>query len=222
MTQFTASVAADSGPLTRLPLPLRIALLVIASTGLLFCAGVIVGVTMASLEQGLLKPRGAWVLLGAVSAVGLFGWACWILSAHWRRPGRSPYERRHSKMMLVLFASGLPLGLLLGVASDGRPDEFLFGNGPMDPLIAGLAAAMLVVVLAGALILYHRAIDDHEQQAYLWANSLAFYFLAIALPAAWLLARGGLIPPIGIGTAMLILLAAFVINLAVWAWLKFR
>jgi hypothetical protein len=203
-------------------LPVRNGLLIGAALALLFCVGVTVGITVSALEDGVLKPRGVVALGIAVLAAALFGWACWSLSAHWRRPGRSDYERRYSNMMWILFASGLPVGLLIGIAGDGQPQDSLFSNGPLDPTVAGLAAMASVVVLAGTLVLYHRTIDDHEQQAYLWANSLAFYFLALALPAAWLLARGGLIPPIGIGSAMLILLAAFVINFSVWAWLKFR
>jgi hypothetical protein len=205
-----------------LPFALRVTLLVFASIGLLFCIGFVLGLISATVEQGAIKPRGAAVLGAALAGIGLLGWACWSLSAYWRHPERSAYERRYSRMMLFLFATGLPVGLLLGMAGDGLPHDSLFSNGPLDPRLAGAAALALVLLLASALVTYHRAIDDHEQQAYLWANSLSFYFLAIALPVAWLLARGGLIAPIGIGSAMLILLAAFVINFAVWAWLKYR
>jgi hypothetical protein len=220
MTELAAN--ASSGTSTRLSLPVRIALLVVASIALLFSVGVVIGIAAASVEDGGLKARGAALLAGALLGAGLLGWACWTLSAHWRRPGRSAYERRYSKMMVLLFASGLPIGLLIGIAGDGQPGDALFSNGPLDPRLAAFAAAGLVVTLAATLVIYHRSIDDHEQQAYLWANSLAFYFLALILPAAWLLARGGLIGPVGIGSVMLILLAAFVINFTVWAWLKFR
>jgi hypothetical protein len=207
---------------TGLALPLRIALLVVASLVLLFCVGLVIGIATKLAETGLLKPRGAALLGGAVVGAGLAGWACWSLSSHWRQPNRSAYERRYARMLLLLFATGLPVGLLIGMAGEGRPEDSLFSNGPLDPTLAGLAAASLVLLLGSGIILYHRAIDDHEQQAYLWANSLAFYFLAIALPVAWLLSRGGLIGPIGIGSAMLILVGALVINLTTWAWLKFR
>lgn len=213
---------ASSAPLTRLSMPVRIALLILAIIGLMFSIGVVIGIALAFAERGELQPRGAALLSAAVLGGALLGWACWRLAAHWRRPGRSAYERRYSKMMLLLFSAGLPIGLLIGIAGDGEPGNSLFSNGPLDPTLAAIAAFAMVITLAGTLVVYHRSIDDHEQQAYLWANSLAFYFLALAMPAAWLLARGGLIGPIGIGTAMLILLAAFCINFTVWAWLKFR
>jgi hypothetical protein len=220
MTELAAD--ASSGTSSRLSLPVRIALLAISAMVFLLSVGVIFGVALAALKHGSLKSSDAMLVAGALLGAALFGWACWTLSAHWRRPGQSAYEKRYSKMMVLLFASGLPIGLLIGMADDGQPGDALFSNGPLDPRLAGFAALGLVVTLAGTLVVYHRSIDDHEQQAYLWANSLAFYFLALVLPAAWLLARGGQIDPIGIGSVMLILLAAFAINFAVWAWLKFR
>lgn len=217
-----AAANHGAGRLSRLSPALRIVLLVAASIALLFSVGMIVGIAVASFEQGLVKPRTGLLLAAAALAVALFGWACWSLSAHWRGPGRSAYEKRYNKMMLLLFSAGLPIGLLIGLAGHGQADKSIFSSGPLDPMLAGIAALGTVVILAATLVIYHRSIDDHEQQAYLWANSFAFYFLALTFPAAWLLGRGGLIAPLGFGSAMLILLAAFVVNFAVWAWLKFR
>ena len=210
------------GWVDRLTLPVRILFLVISIFALVFAVGVVIGIGAAILEHGTLKPLSVAAAAAAIAVAALFGWFCWRLSAFWRRPERSAYERRYSRMMVALVGAGLPVGVLLGVAGNDKPHETLFSNMPLDPLFAGIAAATLVLVLGGSLVLYHRSIDDHEQQAYLWANSLAFYFLTLALPAAWLLARGGLIAPIGIGAAMILLLAAFCINFTVWAWLKYR
>lgn len=220
MTDLASSMSPSSPE--GLSLPVRIALLAVSGIALIFSVGVVIGMGIALFERGSLKPLSALAIVMAIAVAAALGWLCWRLAAYWRRPGQSAYERRYARTMLLLVCAGLPVGLLLGVAGDGKPHEALWSNAPLDPLLAGLAALTLVIVLAGALIVYHRSIDDHEQQAYLWANSLAFYFLALALPAAWLLARGGLIGPIGIGTAMLLLLAAFVINFTVWAWLKYR
>jgi hypothetical protein len=208
-----------SGWADRLPLPARLALLVIVSLLCVFSIGVIAGAAKAVLEHGVLKPRSFGVLALALGGVALTGWASWKLSAHWRRPEQSRYERRYVRAMLVLALIGLPLGMMLRFFAS--PNDLL-SNAPLAPSVAVLASALLVLLLGLSLVIYHRAIDDFEQQAYLWANSLAFYFIMLALPAAWLLARGGLIPPVGIGSALLILAAALVINASVWAWLKFR
>lgn len=204
------------------PTPVGFALLALSAIALLLSAGMVAGIAVNIVEDRRLPPLGAALLGGSLAGLLLFGWAVWRQSAYWRRPGQSAYERRYTRMMLVLLGSGLPVGLLLGFAGNSRPDETLFSNAPLSPLLAALAAGTLVVVLAGTLVFYHRTIDDHEERAYLWANSLAFYFLALALPAAWLLSRGGLIAPVGIGGAMLLLLAALGINAAAWAWLKYR
>ena len=221
MTDLAASRSVDPAS-SRLSLPVRITLLILCAAALLFSVGVAIGILVASFEDGALDSRGGAFLAGALIVALLFGWAVWQLTAYWRRPGRSAYEQRYSKMIFLLFAAGIVLGVLIGIAGGGRTGDTLFSNGPLDPTLAAVAALAVVVTLAGTLVFYHRSIDDHEQQAYLWANSLAFYFLALALPAAWLLARGGLIAPIGIGTVMLILLVAFVINFVTWAWLKYR
>lgn len=221
MTDFAAAADKD-GRNSRLSGPIRITLLAVAGIALVVSVGVIMGVVAALFEQEAAKPIDLLVLAGAAGIAALLGWVCWRLTAYWRQAERSAYERRYTRTMLVLVCAGLPIGLLLGMAGNDQPHDALWSNAPLDPTLAGIAAAGLVIILAGTLVIYHRSIDDHEQKAYLWANSLAFYFLALALPAAWLLARGGLIGPIGIGTAMLLLLAAFVVNFTVWAWLKYR
>lgn len=202
----------------------RLAALLASALVTIFALGGIAGFTKALLEDGSwpspagLLAYGAFYLTAAV-----FGLLAWRLSAPWRGPGLSSYQRRYTRMWLTLLALGFPAGLLLGIANE--PVEgirSLAGLGPIDPLLAIVTAIAITVLLGASLVIYHRTIDDHEQQAYLWANSLAFYFLAIAFPVAWLLTRGGVIPPFGAGGSMLILLVALLINTASWAWLKFR
>lgn len=220
MTSNMPSLAAP-GWFERLPSFARLLLIGVTVLLTVFSLGVVIGVVAKATELGELRPRGALALViaGLVGVAG--GWLSWRLSAHWRRPGRSGYEKRYTRMWLTIVALGFPLGLLLGV-TNGPGVASLAGTGPIAPGLAIATAAALVLSLGASLILYHRAIDDHEQQAYLWANSLAFYFLVIAIPAAWLLSRGGVIAPLGGGSVMLILLGSMLINLVGWAVLKFR
>lgn len=53
-------------------------------------------------------------------------------------------------------------------------------------------------------------------------SQLAYYFLAAAIPIYWLLFRGGLVPALTAGGAMILLLASLAVQAAVWAWFKFR
>lgn len=202
----------------------RIIALIITLALTVLAFGGIVGFTKAWIDRGTMpSPRGLLTYATFYVAAMLFGWLSWRLLVHLRQPGGSRYERRYTRMWVTLLALGFVAGILLGMANGSSGEvSSLLANGPVDPLLAVATAATLSLVLIFSLVLYHRTIDDHEQQAYLWANSISFYFVLIATPVAWLLARGGIIPPIGIGTAMLILLAATVINFIVWMRLKYR
>ena len=93
---------------------------------------------------------------------------------------------------------------------------------PVRLAIAVLLAILVTGTFAASVWLYHRAIDDHEERAYLWGSQVAYYFLILALPAWWLLERGGIVPAITTGVAFLAILVSFLVQGAVWAWLKFR
>jgi hypothetical protein len=204
----------------------RLAGLVASGVLALFALSAIFGFLVAHAEAGggSLKPAGfGFLAIASVLAV-LLGGAAWRLSAPWRGPGRSAYDRRYTRTWVILLALGLPVGIMLGILTDAGSDSpgDLFGTGPIEPMAAVIATAILLVVLVVTAILYHRAIDDHEEQAYLWSTTGAFYALAAMLPTAWLLERGGLVGPLGLGTAMLLLLAATLIQCLIWFWLKFR
>ena len=92
----------------------------------------------------------------------------------------------------------------------------------MSPAIAIFLAVLITVVVIVAIALYHRAVDDHEERAYLWGSQFAYYFLILAFPAWWLLERGGIVAPLGTGVAFIAILISFLVQGAVWAWLKFR
>lgn len=213
-------ISPRDGWAERLSPGVRLALLALAVMACVFAIGMVAGYSRALFQHGGdLAPRAIGVLALAILGTGLFGWLSWRLGAHWRQPERGAYERRYARMMLLLLLLGLPLGMLMRLVAS---PSALFTNAPLAPAVSALAALLLVVTLGATLILYHRTIDDFEQRAYLWANSLSFYFLALALPSAWLLARGGWIDPVGIGSALVILLASVGINALVWFWLKFR
>jgi hypothetical protein len=217
------AVMAAPGWFARMPTALRLVLISLASLAFVFAVGVTAGVAFRVIEMGTIRPRAAIALLVALPVLGAAGWMVWRMSAHWRRPGRSAYEQRYTRMLLTLAVLGFPLGLLLGIANGNRGGlASLLGTGAISPGLAAATAAALVVTMTASIVIYHRAIDEVERQAYLWANSLSYYFLVIALPVLWLLVRGGLIAPVGIGAAMLVLLVAILINTAVWLWLKYR
>jgi hypothetical protein len=116
------------------------------------------------------------------------------------------------------------VGLFLAAISDqdGASAGDLFSAGPIEGWLAVVAVLVLLLVFIVTMFLYHRTIDAHEEHAYLWASTGGFYFLAAALPTAWLLERGGLVGLFGLGAAMILLLASCMVQTLLWAWLKFR
>jgi hypothetical protein len=206
----------------------RIALLALAGL-LAFClAGFFIGFGAAAIDHGHLprKPLAWGILAGAVGlAYGLYRLIRWLTTPS-LGAGMTPYNLRYSKMMGIIMLLSAPLGAALAVmalrgdATDMTRRIFVDGALPAAGAIA--LAALLLVALSIAVILYHRAIDDHEERAYLWGSQIAYYFLAAFIPIYWLLFRGGLVPALTAGGAMLLLLTSFLVQAAVWAWFKFR
>lgn len=215
-------VMAAPGWFVRMPSAARVILIGLASLAFVFAVGIMVGVAVRTIETSEIRPRASIAFLVALAILGASGLAVWRMTAFWRRPGRSAYEQRYTRMLLTLIGLGFPIGLLLGTANGRGGVASLLGNGPIAPGLAITIAAVLAVTLTISFVIYHRTIDELERQAYLWANSLSYYFLVIALPVLWLLVRGSLIAPVGVGAAMLVLLVAILINTAAWLWLKYR
>ena len=196
--------------------------------GIVFTLGAVVGFSVAALEHGMVphKPL-AYVAFAAILAVGaLLVWALRTVVRPWQTPEVSAFDRRYFRMWMIIGALGVPVGIGLALGTDLsdplRAGDAIISNSPIDPALAIVLAVVGTLALAASAVLYHRTIDDHEERAYLWGSTIAFYFIAIAFPLAWLLARGGLLDPLGIGQAIIIVLVSFVIQAAVWLWFKFR
>lgn len=194
---------------------------------LIFVGGAIAGFTAALLERdGPVRPL-AWVALAAfIASFAMLGTLLWQLVRSWKKSGMSAYDRRYFRMWAIVLALGAPIGVGFAMMEDfADPASWgdqVISNGPIAPGLAIGFAAFAIILFAVATVLYHRTIDDHEERAYLWASTLSFYFIAAALPVAWLLARGGLIEPIGAATAFIILFLSILIQTLAWMWFKFR
>ena len=137
---------------------------------------------------------------------------------------RRPMSPRRKRYWIALGMAGL-LGGVLGAWMQMSQDDpstiglALISNAPVTPIFAIGGSIAWIVGMIASLLIYHRAVDDHEERAYLWAGTAAWYTLTLAAPTWWLLARAGLAPP---ADAMLLFLGALVVNALVWLWLKYR
>jgi hypothetical protein len=197
--------------------------LLLAALGL-FLIGMAVGVVMAMIEKGEMPSR-LWVAALPFVTVPLgiaAAYVAWRLVAPPK--SASGYEKRYWRTMLIMIGISVPVGILLAMTADRAALRSFnpFASTPIAPSIAILLALLITGAFLVALVLYHRAIDDHEERAYLWGSQIAYYFLILAFPAWWLLERGGIVQPITTASAFIAILISFVVQAAVWAWLKFR
>lgn len=217
MTRLIESLAAR-------PALQRIGIAMLLSLVGLFLIGLTLGVVAAMISQGHL-PRRLWVVAIPFVAAPL-GFAALRVAWGLAVPPKtaSAYEKRYWKMWMLVTALGMPVGAALAISTHQKGLSTLnpFASTPISEPIALLLATLVSVFFIVVLVLYHRAIDDHEERAYLWGSQLAYYFLIVAFPAWWLLERGGIVDPITTGGAFAAILVSFVVQGGVWAWLKYR
>lgn len=210
----------------RLTPAMRVGVTLLLSLALLLLAAVILGLTMGAVAHVGVRhmPPFYLVLAVMVGIVIVIARALRTVIRSWRSPDVSPFDRRYYRMWGVVGALGFASGVGFWVFSD-KPHQSgmsLFSNSPIEPGFAIAFAVVGAILLVASTAIYLRTIDDHEERAYLWGSTIAFHFLAIAFPVAWLLSRGGLLAPLDIAQAMIIVLISFAMQAAVWLWFKFR
>jgi hypothetical protein len=205
----------------------RFTLIVVAAILGLFAIGMVAGFSYAIYEDGRMpaKPM-AYLIFAAILGFGAaVGWLLATLIRSLRAQEMSGFDRRYWKMWGVVMLLSMPVGIglaLFGLSGEAGDLSLVLSNSPIAPLTAAVTAAVVTVLLTLAAIHYHRTIDDHEERAYLWGSTIAYYFLILAFPLHWLLARGGIVPALTIGIAMLLVLVSCILQAIVWALFKFR
>ena len=184
-----------------------------------FMTGAVSGYFDKMAEYGEASRTSGFAAQLVVIAIGLV-----VLGAYLSRFGRfwASWSRRKQ-----LYAVSLSIAALLGFVTtlalrfgvgDG-PSSDLFGNGQFDPQVAILVSALWIGGMALSLFIYHRNVDDHEKQAYLWGGLAGFYAVIFPAPVWWLLARAQMVPAVD---GMILFLFAVVANAIVYMWLKYR
>jgi hypothetical protein len=134
--------------------------------------------------------------------------------------GLSPRQRRYWLALGLAAVIGGVIGAWMTLDQpQGHGALAMVSNGPLSAGFAIGASFCWTVGLAVSMILYHRAIDDHEQRAWLWASTAGWYAIIFPAPVWWVLHRAELAPPADV---MLLFLLSMVVNAIVYLWLKFR
>lgn len=220
-------VQVNAGWADRLGSTARVLLIIAAALLTIMMLGMVAGYGVAIYEDGKLptKPLAYIVFAAIVGVTALAGWLLATLIRSLRPQTMSRFDRRYWKMWAAIVALGIPLGIILAIVGLGDQREgvsIVISNAPIGPLAAIAASTLLVVLCALSAIYYHRTVDDHEERAYLWGSTIAYYFLVLAFPLHWLLARASLVPQITIGVALLIVLISCILQAIVWGLFKFR
>lgn len=140
-------------------------------------------------------------------------------AAKTKRP-LSPRRKRYRLALgLAAVVGGIVGGWQVADQPVGRSGAELAFNGSLSPTFAIGASLLWTVGLAIAMLIYHRAVDDHEERAWLWASTAGWYAVIFPAPVWWVLHRASLAPPVD---AMALFILSMVANGIVWLWLKFR
>lgn len=112
----------------------------------------------------------------------------------------------------------LALSVLLAHRGDARIGDAMI-NGPLPAWLAIAVALVWGVALPIISWRWERVVDEHEREAYRDGAVAGFYTLSVGGPVWWLLARGGLLPPVD---AVVLYGAVLVATAVVWLWRKHR
>jgi hypothetical protein len=197
--------------------PIGIVWPVIIIIGTMFLMGIVAGYLDGMAEKGRDVPSST-IGAGFVLLLGIAAMALYV-----RRAGKfwQDWSRRKRLYWTSLGAAGLLGAISAVLLQNGGVDVgvALFTSSALSPSTAIILSLLWGVGLAVIMVVYHRAIDDHEERAWLWAGLAGWYAFILPAPAWWILHRAGLAPP---ADAMLLFVLSMVVNAAVYLWLKFR
>ncbi|MBA4747855.1 MAG: hypothetical protein H2056_03980 [Sphingopyxis sp.] len=150
--------------------------------GTAFFTGLVSGIVDGMREDGEIAVSGTLVQL-AVTGVGIA-----ILAAYLSRFGRfwTRWSRRKQLYIVSLSLSALMgfvsvIALRIGVGDGSVSDQF--GDRTFDARVAVMLSALWIFGMGLSIFIYHRNIDDHEKQAYLWGGLAGFYAIVFPTPA---------------------------------------
>lgn len=169
-------------------------------------------------ETNQSTESGLWlqllVLLGGLAVLGFYLSRFGKFWQNWSRR-----KQLYWASLILAAALGLFSSMALQLETVAGSDQGLFESGAIGPGVAIALSAIWIGGMGLSILLYHRSVDDHEKQAYLWGGLAGFYAIVFPAPTWWLLARAELTPPVH---GMALFLLALIANAVVYFWLKYR
>ncbi|UZK64861.1 hypothetical protein [Sphingomonas sp. M1-B02] len=133
--------------------------------------------------------------------------------------GERAAKVRRRKIVGILFIAGALGGVgggLMGFYRDQNDPGLI---GPLPPVVAIVATAIMAVTIVVASWAYLRAVDEVERLTNYWSSMFTLYFFLVAYPAWYLLWKGGLVPE---PRHEIIFVTVYLVMIAAYFWKKLR
>lgn len=180
--------------------------------------GFMTGATVAAFEDGVTPARLMLPAAGLLVALAA-GWIGWRLFRSTSREPVAPRIRTSRKIIIWGGVLGLVFGIMLSMLTDLTGGGSFLDNGPVNPLVAGIAIIIWLVLGLTLNHLWLASIDEHERQANYSGALAALYAYLMIEPSWWFGWRGGFLPQQQPMVTFLIVLAVYS---AVWFWRRNR
>lgn len=134
-------------------------------------------------------------------------------------PGEQRARSRQRRVWRAMLIPGLVAVAVLFAVRQSLGGSIYAAPGQVAPTFAITFAVVIALFSVVGAICHHRAIDEQEERAILWGNTVGFYTVVASAMIAEVLTMARLIEPISHVTMMLGALAA---SVATYLWVRFR
>ena len=134
-------------------------------------------------------------------------------------PGEQRARLRQRRVWRAMLVPGLAAVAVLFAVKQGLGGSIYAAPGQIHPTFALVLSVVVALFALIGAVWHHRAIDEQEERAILWANTVGFYTVVPSALIAETLTLAGLIEPVSHVAMMLAALAAAVTT---YLWLRFR
>jgi NhaP-type Na+/H+ or K+/H+ antiporter len=200
-------------------------ILAVCGIGLLFCIGIIVGMFAEHIKDGGGPMSNIFLTIIAAAIAVMIA-----ISVYLYRPVKGLFSRKneltkrerlnHKIMWFSGLIGALTAVTMLSLDPLGMKDFSFLSNSNIPVAAAiGLAVMWCIGMPILAYVWHKKAIDEQEAAAYRDGAYFAAYAYVIGAPTWWILARGGLVPPIN---GVVIFIIFNFIWLGVWFYKKYR
>ncbi|MDP3905935.1 hypothetical protein [Novosphingobium sp.] len=134
-------------------------------------------------------------------------------------PGEQRARLRQRRVWRAMLLPGLAAVAVLYAVRQGLGGSIYTAPGQIHPTFAIVFSVVVALFALIGAFWHHRAIDEQEERAILWGNTVGFYTAVTSAMIVQTLTMARVIEPVSHMTMMLLALAASVVT---YLWHRFR